>query len=424
MSNSRESSNAILRSSINIDYNNNNSNNLIQDIKIVQHNVMCWTPERAIELSDYYRLENPDIILLNSTSINDNNKIKIYNYNIIQRNMLSEKSAGIAIAVRKNIKYRLLDDFQDDILGIELNTTKGLIIILTNYSPPRRNYVPIAEIENILQKQLPVYFAGDINASIPALGYATYNHTGRIIRNLIIRDKIKLLGPEFRTLIHRNGRPDIVFSNKLAFLNYAIIQGKLSSSDHLLVIIKLSTKPIVNIGQEKHYFSEADWDLFKEKIESKIDIENENHTLLERDDVDAQEIENSLHSWLNIITVTRDEVIPKAKLKYSMHGRESDYLKLLETVYTNIIHKLYWTREELEIIKEIQRRIMEENLRLNKEAWETKVESLNDIYKDSKKFWGNIRRLIGSDKDKTEYLIEPNNNNNRIYEDEDKETLY
>ena len=205
MSNSRESSNAILRSSINIDYNNNNSNNLIQDIKIVQHNVMCWTPERAMELSNYYRLENPDIILLNSTSVNDNNKIKIYNYNIIQRNVLSERSAGIAIAVRKNIKYRLLDDFQDDILGIELNTTKGPIIILTNYSPPSRNYVPIAEIENILQKQLPVYFAGDINANIPALAYTTYNHTGRIIRNLIIRDRIKLLGPEFRTFIPRNG---------------------------------------------------------------------------------------------------------------------------------------------------------------------------------------------------------------------------
>ena len=186
----------------------------------------------------------------------------------------------------------------------------------------------------------------------------------------------------------------------------------------------MSTKPIVNIGQKKHNFSEADWDLFKEKIESKIDTENENDTLLERDDVDAQEIENSLHSWLNIITVTRDEVISKAKLKYFIRGRESDYLKLLETVYTNIIHKLYWTREELEIIKEIKCRIMEENLRLNKEAWETKVESLNDIYKDSKKFWGNIRRLIGSDKDKTEYLIDPNNNNNRIYEDEDKEILY
>ena len=206
MSNSRESLNATFRSMINTGYNNyNNFDNLLQDIKIVQHNVRWWTTDRAIELSNYYRLENPDIILLNSTSINDDQKIKIHNYNVTQKNMLGEGSAGIAIAVRKNIKYKLLDDFQDDILGVELRTTKGPIIIMTNYSPPRRNYVPFAEIENILQKQMPVYFAGDINANIPAMGYATYNHTGRIVRDMIIRDKIKLMGPEFRTLIQRNG---------------------------------------------------------------------------------------------------------------------------------------------------------------------------------------------------------------------------
>ena len=46
---------------------------------------MHWATERAIELSDYYHHENPDIILLNSTSVINNDKIKIYNYNIIQK---------------------------------------------------------------------------------------------------------------------------------------------------------------------------------------------------------------------------------------------------------------------------------------------------------------------------------------------------
>ena len=189
----------------------NNNNNLIQDIKIIQHNVMHWTKERSIELSNYYRPKNLDIILMNSTSVINENKIKIYSYNIIQKNFLNERSAGIAIAIGKNIKYRTLDDFVDDILGIELRTSKGPIVILTNYSPPRRIYVPIGELENVLQKNVPVYFVGDINANIPALGYATYNNNGRIVKRLIEQDKIKLMGPDFRTFIHRNGRPDIVF---------------------------------------------------------------------------------------------------------------------------------------------------------------------------------------------------------------------
>ena len=113
--------------------NLNRNNDLIQDLKIVQHNVLHWTAERSIELANYYRQENPDIILLNSTSI-INNDIKIYNYNIIQKNALNERHAGIAVAMRKNIKYKIMDDFVDDILGIELMTTKGPIVILTNYS--------------------------------------------------------------------------------------------------------------------------------------------------------------------------------------------------------------------------------------------------------------------------------------------------
>ena len=67
---------------------------------------------------------------------------------------------------------------------------------------------------------------------------------------------------------------------------------------------------------------------------------------------------------------------------------------------------------------------MEENLRLYEEAWETKIESLNEIYKDSAKFWGKVKQLIGSDKEKVEYLIDANNNNNKVYKDEDKEILH
>ena len=112
----------------------------------------------------------------------------ILQVSILSEQILNERSAGVAIAIKKTIKYKAIDDFNDDILGIELLTSKGPIIILTNYSPPRRNFIPIGEIENILQKNIPVYFAGDINANIPALGYAAYNNNGRVIKRLIERD--------------------------------------------------------------------------------------------------------------------------------------------------------------------------------------------------------------------------------------------
>ena len=113
--------------------------------------------------------------------------------------------AGVAVAIRSNVKYKIIDDFAADILGVELETTKGPIMLLTCYSPPRRNYIPIGKLENKLQKRIPVYFAGDLNATLPALGYGRYNNNGRAIQNLIQRNKIVHLGPRFRTLVHKNG---------------------------------------------------------------------------------------------------------------------------------------------------------------------------------------------------------------------------
>ena len=102
------------------------------------------------------------------------------------------------------------------------------------------------------------------------------------------------MGPDFRTFIHRNGKPDLIFSNKLAFLNFAILRGKLTSADHLPVVLKLSTKPIAKAGTERFKFANANWELFKEKIEEKIENENVNNNLTDRQDIDATIVENSI----------------------------------------------------------------------------------------------------------------------------------
>ena len=200
--------------------------------------------------------------------------------------------------------------------------------------------------------------------------------------------------------------------------------GNLTASDHLLVIIKLSTKPIAKSEQNKFNYSNTSWELFIEKREERINNANRENNLSDKNDIDAEEIETSLSNWINIIKDTRDKIVPKRSLNYFIHARESDYLKLLENIYKAIISKPFWTRHDLDVIKEIQRRLLEENLRLSKEAWETKINHLNENYKDSSKFWGQVRKLIGNNKVKNEYLIDINSNGNKVYKDEEKEILY
>ena len=73
-----------------------------------------------------------------------------------------------------------------------------------------------------------------------------------------------------------------------------------------------------------------------------------------------------------------------------------------------MICKPFWSRHDLDVVKEIQGRILEENLRLHRKAWETKINHLQEICKDSAKFWGQVRQLIGNNKVKNEYLIDIN----------------
>ena len=65
------------------------------------------------------------------------------------------------------------------------------------------------------------------------------------MKNLIDTNYVKHLGPDFPTLVGREGRPDAVFANRRAAFNIVIQPGLLTSSDHIPLYIKISTKPMM-----------------------------------------------------------------------------------------------------------------------------------------------------------------------------------
>ena len=48
-----------------------------------------------------------------------------------------------------------------------------------------------------------------------------------------------------------------------------------------------------------------------------------------------------------------DGIIPKTKINYYIHACDNHYLKLLEITYNQILNEPLWTREDLDIIKEL-----------------------------------------------------------------------
>ena len=109
----------------------------MEELKIIQHNVLKWTKSRGNELSNIYGHFNPDIILINSTGKIDNNKIKIHQYNVYHRNISNEDNAGIALAIKSTISHKIMDSYNDDVMGVEIETNRGKIIIATSFIPSR-----------------------------------------------------------------------------------------------------------------------------------------------------------------------------------------------------------------------------------------------------------------------------------------------
>ena len=143
----------------------------MEDLKVIQHNVLKWTVPRANELYNIYRQIDPDIILLNSTGRKQNEKVKLFGYKAYQQNYFNEEHAGIAIAVKNNIQHKINDNNDGDVMGVEVETNQGNIMIITAYAPPRHNIQELQSITNLMRKTIPVYCFADLNARHPAFGY-------------------------------------------------------------------------------------------------------------------------------------------------------------------------------------------------------------------------------------------------------------
>ena len=141
----------------------------------------------------------------------------------------------------------------------------------TTYLPPRRLFVPEADITSLFNKTCPVYLLGDLNARHQQFGHSSINERGRLFINLVNRNICRFLGPDFNTLISGTGKgkPDILMGNRQANLYMRFTEGQLTSSDHLPVKLEISTKPILYKVEKRWDLKKANWELIGEQLEEK-----------------------------------------------------------------------------------------------------------------------------------------------------------
>lgn len=193
---------------------------MAKTITILQHNVRNWNINKFAYYTTYQPID-PDIILLNEHGVTNNIQIAIFNYDVYQTNKKNECNDGVTIAIKKNIKHKLIDNFMQEFLALKVETTIGELIIGTAYLPPRRPYLPAMDFLKLINYNQPVYIIGDFNARHRIFGHKDNNTVGKGLHGLINSGKVIHLGPAFPTFIGHNNltTPDRIFSNNIRPIN-------------------------------------------------------------------------------------------------------------------------------------------------------------------------------------------------------------
>ena len=87
-------------------------------LRVTYANIQTWTDEKHETLRAHLTKSNPDVILLSDIGKTDKKiPIKIFQYLVFAANKNNENSAGVAIAIRKGLEFKLLNDLKNDCLS-------------------------------------------------------------------------------------------------------------------------------------------------------------------------------------------------------------------------------------------------------------------------------------------------------------------
>lgn len=375
----------------------------IKRIKIIQHNVRHWSTNKYSYYNSYREID-PDIILLNEHGMKNDEKIKIYGYEVHQKNKTDEMHDGVAIGIKTKYKYKILDNFIESTLAVKIQTELGDIVIGTIYQPPRRNYLPIEDILKLLNNTNPTYILADMNAKHRIYGDNRNNSVGTSLAELTNRGKLINLGPAFPTFIGHTTmtKIDKIHSNNKAFLNYDIEPGPITPSDHIPLILTLSTTPIQKeIKKERYQMHKANWTEFKNRLNNyqSRSLENEEIEIVDEEIVRIiKEIMNAMEKTIpktrykTLTTITSTEQIRRIKVQLE---------ELKRDIYGNGIQI-----NKLRRMKELQVQLQDYYRNQQKENWNKIIGKVNKIT-DPKEFWQKIRKLQGIEKTTSTYIIRP-----------------
>lgn len=287
-------------------------------------------------------------------------------------------------------------------LAVKISTHQSELIIATTYARPNAG-IPYGDVVGLFNHtHLPVYLLGDLNGAHTAFNHPRTNAHGRELYQILRQKNLRFLGPDFPTIYTANGtgRPDLAFTNRRSLpLHHHMSPGQPCGSDHLPVILRISSSPI-SVPSPTHYqYNRANWNAFKEELNSFVPtpLEGAHHTILD------DEVER-VHAAIQHAAETH---IPKTNHKIYRDFRPSIRTQRLTACY-RARFRAYGNdpRRHERDLGILRRHVLQSLLHDHGTHWQniiTQTESLRSA--NATQFWRRISCLRGAPKDRFQHLV-------------------
>lgn len=323
-----------------------------ESIQILMWNAQCIR-NKSLEFFNYILDKSIDIVCLNETWLNINDKFGHTNYKCYRLDRVNQSHGGVSILVKKGLVHELLPSFKTKVIeaiGISVKLrNQNKIKIIAAYFPGIKSNVGINNATcfqddlNLLTNTTQDYFiCGDFNSKHRSWNCTRGNRAGNILFEMKNRKGFIIDHPNNHTYYPENYRYssstlDLVLTNGAQSYTKPQIASNLAS-DHLAISFEIHHQAEIFQTEYKILdYKKADWKKFRRIINEKI-----NFLDLNIDNITTTTQVDDMTTFLtSTINESVNEAIPKVtpkNFKYML----TDSIKQL-IAYKNSIRRA-WQR--------------------------------------------------------------------------------
>ena len=152
--------------------------------------ILQWNARSLIangqELKRYISdtLDNPHLICIQETWLKPQLDFVIYGYLSVRKDRENGTGGGVAIFVREDVQFRIVEIEKEELVGIEMWTGGKRFMVVNFYNPCKRlDYTSLVEVNSDLQGG--VIWTGDFNAHSTMWGCVDTDVNGQIIEDFL-----------------------------------------------------------------------------------------------------------------------------------------------------------------------------------------------------------------------------------------------